>query len=506
MKSLRLTGIIAITLFALAMPVSLAPQDNAKQHSHHKHHHYQLSDIGTFGGPNSSFLGAPPAGRLLTNSGIAVGGADTPNADPLCLALNFDCFLSSGFKWQDGVAYPLVALPGSNNSFAFWASDNGLVAGESYNGIDPLTGSAAQEAILWGKDGSLTDLGTLGGNQSYASAVNNRGQVAGAALNTIPDPYTSDFFIAGATQVRAFRWTKSQGMQDLGTLGGTDSAAVFMNERGQIAGWSFTNSTPNPVVDDCGNGGNVPTEDPFLWTDGQMIDLGTLGGTCGQAFYLNNRGQVVGASYLAGDLTKHPFLWSRSEGMKDLGTLGGTFGYPDYINDAGDVVGIANTKADQFLHGFLWCNGVMTDLGTLGTDPASEAYGVNSQGQVVGNTFVAGGPDLRAFLWEDDGPMVNLNTLIPPHHGLRLSRALYINDRGEIAVQGNFSNGVIHAFVLIPCDENHADVDGCDYSMVDASTATRIQAPQAARTPPGAMRDGTTIASPGRLRSRMARR
>ena len=149
-------------------------------------------------------------------------------------------------------------------------------------------------------------------------------------MNTIPDPYTSNFFnffLTGATQVHAFRWTESQGMQDLGTLGGNDSVASLINKRGQIAGWSFTNTTPNPVPDDCSLfTQNIPTEDPFLWDDGKMIDLGTLGGTCGRPEGLNNRGQVVGFSDLAGDQSCHPFLWDKTGGMKDLGTLGGDSG------------------------------------------------------------------------------------------------------------------------------------------------------------------------------------
>ena len=154
---------------------------------------------------------------------------------------------------------------------------------------------------------------------SSANAVNNLGQVAGEALNTIPDPYTSNFntfYIFGATQVHAFRWTKSHGMQDLGTLGGTDSAAFSINERGQIAGWSFTNTTVNPIT-------GTPMVAPFLWENGKMLNLGNLGGTYGVANALNNRGEVVGASNLEMDLTEHPFRWSKSEGMQDLGTLGG---------------------------------------------------------------------------------------------------------------------------------------------------------------------------------------
>ena len=493
--------LIAVTLFAvLALPmVSSAQEDKATKQ---EHHHYKPVDIGTFGGPNSSFVGPPPSTKLLNNSGEAVGGADSSTPDPAS-CFNFDCYLSYGFKWQDGVAHKLGALPGFNSSFAVWVSDAGQVAGVSENGIDPLTGAVATEAILWGKDGSLTDLGTLGGNVSAANAVNNLGQVAGEALNAIPDPYTSNFlnfFILGATQVHAFRWTESHGMQDLGTLGGTDSAALYINDRGQVAGWSFTNTTVNSTT-------GIPTQDPFLWENGRMLDLGNLGGTFGIANDLNNRGEVVGGSNIAEDVTEHPFLWSKSEGMRDLGTLGGTFGHANYVNDAGEIVGTATTTGDASGHAFLWRNGVMIDLGTIGEDPDSEAYAVNLQGQVVGITGIFGVLDHRAFLWENGGPMVDLNTLIPRTPGLQLTHALYINDRGEIAAEGNLPNGDFHAFILIPCDENHAGVEDCDFDTVDAETAAQVRPAQI--TQPSAAA-GFTNLSPSegktRFRSMMANR
>jgi probable HAF family extracellular repeat protein len=469
MKSQRVTCILAMTLLAVAVPVSLVAQDNAKPDQPHQYHHYQLNDVGTFGGPNSSFVLPSPGDRILNNNGAAVGGSDTSTADPLCIAFNFDCYVCYGFKWQDGVAYQLGALPGLNSSFALWVNDKGLVAGLSENGVDPLTGGPAVEAVLWGKDGAITDLGTLGGNDSLANAVNNRGQVAGEALNTIPDPYTSSFLIPGVTQVHAFRWTQSGGLQDLGTLGGTDSTAFFINDRGQIGGWSFTNTTVNSTT-------GIPTLDPFLWENGKMLDLGTLGGTVALSYGLNNRGQVVGRSNLAGDLTCRPFLWDKTGGMQDLGTLGGDSGFATWLNDAGQVVGVANLPGGSGCdnaaphHAFLWKNGVMTDLGTVDGDPCSHALGINAKGQVVG-TGTDCSHELQAFLWENGGPMVDLNALIPPNSGLVLWEATYVNDSGDIAALGTLSNGDLHAFVLTPCDENHPGVAGCDYSLVDPVAA-----------------------------------
>jgi len=117
-------------------------------------------------------------------------------------------------------------------TFAFWIADNGLVAGQStVNAIDPLTSAPVSLAVLW-KDGAIVNLGTLGGFESAAAAVNRRGDVVGAALNATTDPFASrarytTFFIYGyGTEPRAFLWRNGT-MQDLGTLGGPDSKSNF---------------------------------------------------------------------------------------------------------------------------------------------------------------------------------------------------------------------------------------------------------------------------------------
>jgi uncharacterized membrane protein len=143
------------------------------------------------------------------------------------------------------------------SSQVFWISGNGNIPGISQNGeIDPLIGIPEFRAVLW-QNGGITNLGTLeDGYESFALAVNNGGQVAGFALNTISDPFC--LFAPGLcnTQTRAFLW-RSGVMQDLGTLGGNDAIASFVNQRGQVTGQSYTDTTPNP-------GTGLPTADPFL--------------------------------------------------------------------------------------------------------------------------------------------------------------------------------------------------------------------------------------------------
>ena len=200
----------------------------------------------------------------------------------------------------------------------------------------------------------MLDLGTLpGGYESQAMGIDDRGDVAGFASNSVPDGFTSAFFGPGwTTQVRSFIWQRGR-MRDLGTLGGPDAPMTAMNAPGQVLGESYTDSTPTATF-------GVPTLHPYLWQRGRMQDIGTLGGTFVMANSLNNAGDVVGFSFLADERGWHPFLWDRRS-MRDLGTLGGGLGYAAWIDDAGDIVGASRTSDGAF-HGFLWQHGRMQDL------------------------------------------------------------------------------------------------------------------------------------------------
>ncbi len=226
-------------------------------------------------------------------------------------------------------------------------------------------------------------------------------------------------FLAGDQQ--AFIWQNGV-MSGLGTLGGP-SVAYGVNNAGQVVGTSQT---------------ICPCCRPLavLWQNGGMTTLGTLGGVESTALAINNAGQVVGFSR---DLSgrSHAFLW-QSGGMSDLGTLGGINSAASGINAAGQVVGTAAT-ASQFRHAFLWQNGVMKDLGTLGGGE-SEASGINDAGQVVGTSETTSG-ERHVFLWQKE-VMTDLGTL-----GGSFIRASGINAAGLVVGSALTASGDEHAFL-----------------------------------------------------------
>lgn len=467
---------VAIALLA-ALPLQLAAQ---KEPDHSREYpRFKLIDIGTFGGPNDGVNG--PNIPILSSDGTYGGESELNIPDPYApnFCQNGDCLVQHAQKWRKGIMTDLGTLPGVDlSSGATWVSNNGNIGGVSENGrIDPLLGVPELRAILWTKDGRMINLGTLhGGHESFVPAVNDREQVAGWALNTSPDPYSMTPCAIyptcepNYTQTRGFFWDHGV-KQDLGTLGGPDALPEAMNNRAQIIGWSYTNSTPNS------NNGyvcppNVPTQDPFFWDKGQILDIGSFGGTCGVAIFINDRGQVVGTSNLAGNETHRAFLWTREAGMKDLGTLGGINAEADWISDSGLVVGRADVSTQNTNHhAFLWKNDVMTDLGVLDPWPCSTALSVNSKGQVIGDTGicgVGGGPN---FYSQDRQQMVDINSLVLPGSDLQIVDLFSINERGEIAGGAVLPNGDEHAIVLVPANaEEIATAEDLNASRPQSAT------------------------------------
>jgi probable HAF family extracellular repeat protein len=467
MKPNLAASAIAVTLLvALAIPVQLVAQQPR----------YKLVDMGTLGGPQSYLNNGNDGNNAFTalnNRGMLAGWADTSAPDPFpAFCFSDDCFVSHAFQWQNGVRTDLGALTDGLSSAALWVGQSGLIAGVSENGeIDPLLpGFPELQAVVWHHQ-RITGLGPLpeGGYESWANAVNSKGQVIGWATNTVPDANSMAGF---PTQTRAFLW-QDGAMQDLGTLGtGTDAMSQFINDRGQIVGWSYTSTAANtscPFFLPLATGS-------FIWDSANgMRDLGTLGGTCVIATGVNDSGIVIGDN-VNDEPIERAFLW-KDDVIQDLGgTIGGDQAAAEGINQTGHVAGFATLAGELLFHATLWRRvGEITDLGVLDQDLCSFASSINSKTQIVGASQ-AGTPDngctfdntTRAFLWEN-GSIFDLNALIPSGASLHLQWAQDINDRGEIAGFALDADGNAHDFLLVPCAANNPP--DCHEVIVGGSVA-----------------------------------
>ncbi len=219
-------------------------------------------------------------------------------------------------------------------------------------------------------------------------------------------------------------------MTDLGFQG----YAIGINDVGQIVGMNTNGHA-------------------FLYSNGQMQDLGTLPGcTVSTGFSVNISGQVVGVSQSSNGLSSQAFLYSGGQ-MQAIGTLGGTYSWAYGINNAGQIVG-QNSTASGYLHAFLYSGGQMQDIDTIGSEDSC-AYGINSEGQVVGEVahpFFGTEYTFHAFLYSN-GTMTDLNTLIASSSGWTLIQANAINDEGQIVGIGTNPAGQEDAFLLTPTPE-----------------------------------------------------
>jgi probable HAF family extracellular repeat protein len=302
---------------------------------------------------------------------------------------------------------PINASP-ETGAFS-WTPTGGLVAiGRvsrfQYNmASGQVVGSIADHAFLWTLPTGIVDLGTLGGTTSAATAINASGQITGWSE------------IDGTRQKHVFLWTAAGGMRDLGTLGGGDIEPRAVNDTGRVVGWStlFLRGVHHA----------------FSWTASEgMVDLGTLGGANSEAMAVNGTDRVVGWSEVViGDDAVHAFSWTPTGGMVDLGTLGGVSSKANAVSATGQIVGSSEIAiGDDTVHAFSWTpTGGMLDLGTLG-GRNSVAIAVNTTGRVVGGSAAIGGA--HAFSWTAEEGMVDLGTLAQGSE----SFATALNERGDV--------------------------------------------------------------------------
>jgi len=370
--------VISLGMFGLlAQPTGLAAQADSPSR-------YVVIDLVPLGGTYSQAF-------FVNNKGVASGEASLADGD------------WHAVLWQGAFKRDLGTLGGLNSSAFGSPNAIGQVVGEAEtystdpNGEDfcgfyasgaPFSGTTCL-GFLW-QDGSMTPLSTLGGYNSAASAINDQGEVAGNAETATTDSTCPAYDPSqGQYQVledKPVVWKNGQ-IEQLPTYGGDpDGFAIAINDSGQVAGGSGTCSTNNAI-----NGLYLSPVHALLWDNqGNVTNLGSLGGAFGnQAHNINNRGQVVGASDLTGDLVFHGFVWSQSAGMQDLPPLqGDKYSVALSINDAGEVGGLSMDETQTILRAFVVVNGVPTDLNTLipGDSPLQllAACGINSRGEITG--------------------------------------------------------------------------------------------------------------------------
>ena len=213
-------------------------------------------------------------------------------------------------------------------------------------------------------------------------------------------------------------------VRDLGTLGGTVTAAADVNALSQVVGFSMTAD------------GFLHA---FVWDRGVMTDLGTLGGESSYATAINDAGMVVGFSQIPHSRSSHAFLWRKGSGMKDLGTLGGDQSFAADINNAGLVVGRA-FDADGNPRGFVWTSGGGMRALT-GGDPFSVATSTapGMQGPVAGSA----GVPLVPGRWRTTGAPFSPFTL---PGGFSQGQGAAIDARNDVVGSASTQSGLVRAF------------------------------------------------------------
>ena len=357
---------------------------------------------------------------------------------------------------------------GGTFAFGSAVNDLGWVAGAS------TTASGALHASL-SSPGSVTDLGTLGGTNSAVEwpIKNNHGLVVGISETATADPLGESFSCAAFIATNGhtclpFLWRNGT-LAALPLLGGNNGFATGVNNAGAAVGWAETAERDPSCVPP-----QQLQFKAVEWTSGtnQPQVLPPLAGdSTSAATAINDAGEVVGISgtcdvAVGAFSARHAVLWVNGRPIR-LATLGGQgWNTPMAISNDGIIVGFSDTAGDVVggvltanFQAVLWTPGGIVNLHTLPGDSIAEATGVNDFGRIVGTSFDANG-NPRVFLWEK-GRIYDLNALVQANAPLYLLATGDVNDRGEITglacvvVNGACGNET-HIFVAIPAPDGAA--------------------------------------------------
>jgi probable HAF family extracellular repeat protein len=370
---------------------------------------YQPRELGALNGQSEAFA--------INAAGNAVGWS----------------FTSAGTRqavlFSNGRVTPLMT-PAGKNSVALGIDRAGRMVGQ----VD-------RQAAIWTSAQVYQMLGTLGGQESRAYAINDNGVIACGSQN-------------GAARWRAGRFDYPNGaMTELPGLGGAQGQALAANN-GNLAGYF-----------DLANGRTHAA----LWANGQVLDFGTLGGPASTFIGSNDQGMAVGSSLLA---DRHFTPQNRgfvrramtSGTNRTLRNLGEPYAPRPYQNLTGGYRTFTFTYQD---------GAIRRTVQVAGVDV--EATDANST-TVVGNATLylyPSGQLKRAVAWIN-GRFTDLNTLLPANSGWQLNFAWGINASGQIVGAGRSAQGAFRAYRLDPAAANGT---GLEYTRFGLSLAGTVGAP-----------------------------
>jgi probable HAF family extracellular repeat protein len=298
---------------------------------------------------------------------------------------------------------------------------------------------------------TVTDLGTFGGTYSFAFGINNSGMVAGGAAT----PSQTDFL-----SLTGFVWDGGQ-LINLGTLGGSacpgcNSEGSAVSANGYVALNSDTAHDDSQGEDFCDFGSHRQCL-AAIWRNGVPTALRTLpGGNNSSAFWVNNRGQIIGSSengvHDSTCMAATPFqvtrfeaaVWEPNDDVRELRPLeGDTVAFGFGINERGQAVGssglCANTTLPPFgapggPHAVFWdADGspvvLASPTGAVGFNVATS---ISNHDQVVGNSILSDGT-IHAFLWPNAAAVPEDLGTFPEGAPVTVAPCCHtINDRGQV--------------------------------------------------------------------------
>jgi probable HAF family extracellular repeat protein len=407
-------------------------------------------------------------------------------------------------------ALPSSALPPRFDMEILPTFAGGETHATAINDVGQVTGSSGADipglglhAFIWSADTGLQPLDPAG---VYASstgyAINNSGQVAArATLSTMP----------GYDDQTLVRYNPGSGFEHIAYLTGDYGRIMDINESGSITGYwdtytdasygtrafvytdtnGFEEIPPfdgvgasiawdindfNQIVGTAANGSATRA---FLWDDGVMTDLGTLGGTSADAYYIDNMGVIVGWA-LTADGTRHAFRWTSDLGIQDIHSFANAPESEALWNvDSGWVIGTytANDGATRQFYSFN--DGPMIDMGVELSPGQDGIFKINNAGEGIGTMNAARRTAMHATYFSPTAGVLDLNDLLVEPTTFEMRHGVDVSEAGQIVVTGQFpGNAKTRSAVLTPLIDGDSDCDGdVDYDDISFFVAA-IGAPQ----------------------------